>query len=242
MRRQAEELAEEASRDLARSSRSRRPKTSPNRRRAPSTRQAANVPSPSCSIGWTIPSTNTGGSCGGWPWRAPRRVGIQPPSVGSNGQAKNSKPSCRGGSPRRRAGVKVGSGRGGAPTRPSGPRAWRRRQRGARAPAGTPSATAPGAAVDAGAAVAGIDPRTGEAASAGGPKTAEAEAPGFPPATGELQSRRLPTAVLARARLRPPRPASPTQPPILGPTLARCNQAELGGRRSRGGIIDEERG
>ena len=83
-------------RGLARSSRECRPQPNPRHKRARWARRRMSARSPSCSIGSTIPSTSTGGSCAGWHWRARKRAGIRPPSVGSNGRAKNSKRLCNG--------------------------------------------------------------------------------------------------------------------------------------------------
>ena len=85
------------------------------------------------------------------------------------------------------------------------------------APAGTPSATAPGAAVDPGAAVAGFGPRTGEAASAGGPKTAEAEAPRLPAGNGRAAVEAPPNSGPGPGTIAAAEPAKPDPAADPGP-------------------------
>jgi nucleoid-associated protein YgaU len=96
------------------------------------------------------------------------------------------------------------------------------------APAGTPSATAPGAAVDPGAAVAGSGPRTGEAASAGGPKTAEAEAPRLPAGDGRAAVEAPPNSGPGPGAIAAAEPAKPDPATDPGPhTGAATEQAPV---------------
>ena len=86
------------------------------------------------------------------------------------------------------------------------------------APAGTPSATAPGATVDPGAAVAGFGPRTGEAGLAGGSKTAEAEAPRLPAGDGRAAVEASPNSGPGPAAIAATEPTKPGPAADPGPS------------------------
>jgi len=81
------------------------------------------------------------------------------------------------------------------------------------APAGTPSATAPGAAVEPGAAVAGI----GQAETAGGPKTGEAEATRLPAGDGRAALEAPPNADPGPGAIAAAEPAKPEPEGHPGP-------------------------
>lgn len=109
------------------------------------------------------------------------------------------------------------------------------------APAGTPSATAPSAAVDPGAAVAGFGPRTGEAASAGGPKTAEAEAHRFPAGNGRAAVEASPNSGPGPGAIAAAEPAKPD--PAADPAVASTKSEDTLGREAgerRAGLAGSE--
>jgi nucleoid-associated protein YgaU len=80
---------------------------------------------------------------------------------------------------------------------------------GAGQPAATPSPTAPGAAVEPGAAVAGIGPPTGQAERAGGPKRGEAEATRLPAGDGRAALEAPPNSDPGPGAIAPAGPAKP---------------------------------
>ena len=92
------------------------------------------------------------------------------------------------------------------------------------APAGTPSATAPGAAVDPGAAVAEFGPRTGEAGLTAGPKTAEAEAPQLPAGDGRAALEAPPNSGPGPDAIAAAEPAKPDPAADPGPSTAAATE------------------